>query len=84
MVLIMGHKICFNWEIWPFIPKLSLLPFLSGALMVSLLSTEVELNPSFRHIVFNTWAPELGVYDSILNDDIAETQRTINVITTSH
>ena len=28
----MGHKICFYEQIWLIIPKLSLLPFLSGAL----------------------------------------------------
>ena len=29
----MGHKICFDGEIWLIVPKSSLLPFLSGALI---------------------------------------------------
>ena len=32
MVLLMGHNLCFKEVIWRIIPKLSLLPFLSGAL----------------------------------------------------
>ena len=32
-VLMMGHKICLYIEIWQIIPKISLLPLLSGALM---------------------------------------------------
>ena len=32
-VLMMGHKICFYGEIWLIIPKLSLLTFLSGAII---------------------------------------------------
>ena len=33
MVLLMGHNLCFKEVIWKIIPKLSLLPFLSGALL---------------------------------------------------
>ena len=29
----MGHKICFSGDLWTIIPKLSLLPFLIGALL---------------------------------------------------
>ena len=29
----MGHKICFYGEIWQILPRFSLLPFLSGALL---------------------------------------------------
>ena len=35
MVLMVGHKICFYGKIWLVIPKLSLLPFLSGTLLNS-------------------------------------------------
>ena len=31
----MGHNICFYGEIWLIIPQLSLLPFLSGALVIT-------------------------------------------------
>ena len=52
----MGHKICFNREIWKIIPKLSLdyprYPFLSGALkdMKLLMSNQpVDGHGLFRH-----------------------------------
>ena len=36
MVLRMGHKICFNGEIWLIIPKLSLLPLLIWSTVIFL------------------------------------------------
>ena len=33
----MGHKICFNEKKWIIIPKLSLFPLLSGALLIRIL-----------------------------------------------
>ena len=38
----MGHKICFNGKIGKIIPKLSLLPLLSGALLLTWLKDKSE------------------------------------------
>ena len=43
----MGHNICFKGVIWKIIPKLSFLPFLSGAL------TYMELLTAFKSYVPN-------------------------------
>ena len=43
----MGHKICFNEEIWIIIPKLSLLPFLSGALLLFLYFSSLVVEVQF-------------------------------------
>ena len=40
----MGRKLCFYGEIWLIIPKLSLLPFLSGALMILLFQLKILRN----------------------------------------
>ena len=46
----MGHKICFYEEIWLIIPKLTLLPFLSGVLILTTSSMEIFRTSGFMNI----------------------------------
>ena len=40
-----GHKICFYGEIWKIIPKLSLLPFLSGPDQTAQMPDDLGMRP---------------------------------------
>ena len=68
----MGHKICLSTEIWIIIPKLSLLPLLSGAL-VTMLS---ESSFGHEHKIYTANHP---FHNFIFNSNTSNTKTIVNL-----
>ena len=74
-LLIMGHNIPFKEVMWKFIPKLSLYPFLSGALISREDKTVENIVKSFFLTLLHSERPKLYVYNFGHNFGLSECNR---------